>query len=102
MEIKELIEKIEIVSKDYIKKFGINNNKDFLILKLQEELWELTQSYLLMTNRHRNKNELTSSEIKKDFESEVADVFWHLLLLIKHFDIDIEKTVDEKWFKYLK
>jgi len=48
MDINTLTEEIENVSKNYIKKFKIKRNSDWIILKLQEELGELI--------RHNSQN----------------------------------------------
>ena len=62
---------------------------------------ELTQAYLSLTNRWR-KRDKTEEEIKNNFSDELADVMWHLLLLANHNNIDMQKALEEKWFKYLK
>jgi len=64
-------------------------------------LGELTQAYLSLTNRWR-KRDKTEEEIKNNFSDELADVMWHLLLLANHNNIDMQKALEEKWFKYLK
>ena len=100
MDIQQLTDKIELVSGKYADKVGIVRDKDWFVFKLQEELGELTQKYLMMTDRGRKKG-LTDEEIRIGFEDEVADVFGQLLLLAKHFDVDLEKSLERKWFAYL-
>ena len=99
MDIKTLSEKIELISKSYSTKFEINRDSDWFILKLQEELGELIQSYLMMIGQARKKDR-TEEELVQDFQQEVADVFAHVLLLAKHNNIDLEKEVKEKWLKW--
>ena len=101
MDIKTLTDKVEKVSLLYTGKFGIQRDADWFILKLQEELGELTQSYLMMVGQARKK-ERSEEEIAQDFRKEVADVFSHLLLLAKHHKIDLEKEVEEKWLVWSK
>lgn len=101
MQIDEIKEKVEQVSKGYTKKFGIRRNSDWFMLKLQEELGELTQSYLMMTKKAKQKGK-TEAEIKADFEKELADVFCHVLLLAKYHKVDLEKVIEEKWLKWSK
>ncbi len=100
MDLKQLTDKTELVSCNYANQVGIIRDKDWFIFKLQEELGELTQKYLMMTGRGRKKN-LSEDEIRMGFEDEFADVLGHLLLIAKHFDIDLEKSMDRKWFVYL-
>lgn len=101
MDIKTLTDKVEKVSLLYAGKFGIKRDDDWFILKLQEELGELIQSYLMMVGQARKK-EKSEKEIVNDFNKEVADVFSHVLLLAKHHKIDLEKEVEEKWLVWSK
>jgi hypothetical protein len=49
MVIKTLTEKVERVSLIYVNKFGITRDKSWFVLKLQEEMRELIQSYLKLS-----------------------------------------------------
>ncbi|MFH1077990.1 MAG: pyrophosphatase [Patescibacteria group bacterium] len=100
MDLAQLTDKIELVSSKYAEKVGVVRDRDWFAFKLQEELGELTQKYLMMTERGRKKG-LTDEEIRLGFEDEVADVLGQLLLLAKHFDVDLEKALERKWFAYL-
>jgi NTP pyrophosphatase (non-canonical NTP hydrolase) len=88
------------VSELYSKKFKISRNKLWYLLKLQEEMGELTQAYLSMNGQGRHKNK-TPQELKSDFENEVADVLCHVLLLAQSEGVDLKKAIDEKWLKRL-
>lgn len=101
MNIKELTKEVENISRIYSKRFNIDRDGDWYILKLQEELGELIQSYLMMIRQGRNKGK-SEKEIKENFRNEVADVFSHVLLLAKFYKIDLEKEVEEKWLKWKK
>jgi len=101
MELKHLIDQIEKVSQSYSKKFHIHRESNWFMLKLQEEVGELTQSYLAMSGRGRIKNK-KPAQLKDEFEQELADVFCHVLLLAKSNTVDIEKAVEKKWFKWNK
>lgn len=101
MNIKDLTKEVEEVSKIYSKRFNINRDGDWFILKLQEELGELIQSYLMMIRQGRSKGK-SVEEIKENFHKEVADVFSHVLLLAKFYKIDLEREVEEKWLKWKK
>lgn len=101
MDIQDLIQKVEAVSQTYSKQYKIKRNPSWFLLKLQEEMGELTQSYLMMTGRARSKDK-SKREIRNEFEKEIADVFCHVLLLANSNTVDIEKAVDEKWLKWNK
>ncbi len=100
MNLKTLIQKIEKVSALYSKKFNISRDKLWYLLKLQEEMGELTQAYLSMSGRARHKNK-TPAEMKANFEHEIADVLCHVLLLAESEGVDLKKAIDEKWLKRL-
>lgn len=101
MDIKALSEEIEKVSLIYTKKFDIKRDNNWFILKIQEELGELIQSYLKLHGKARIKGK-TENELKKDFAKEVADVFCHVLLLARHNNIDLEKEINKKWLIWNK
>lgn len=101
MDIQQLSEEVENISTIYSKKFNIERDSDWFVFKLQEEIGELTQAYLMLRGRARMKGK-NIEEIRKDFEGEVGDVLCHILLLAKHFNVDIDKVVEEKWIKWKK
>lgn len=100
MDLNLVSQQITTVSDNYARKFGITRNDDWYVLKLQEELGELIQSYLMMTGKGRQKDK-TPEEIKAEFHKEVADVFCHVLLLAKHYQIDLDQVVADKWLSRL-
>ena len=98
--IPELTATLKRVAQQYSEEFGVTYNGDWFLLKLQEELGEMTQKYLIMTNRTRRKPE--SEELARAaLAEEIADTFGYILLLAEHLDIDVEKAVLGKWLKYL-
>ena len=101
MTLNEMAEQIGAVADQYAKEINITRDDDWYVFKLQEELGELTQKFLMMSNRARQKG-FSPEEIRRQFEDEVADTFSLIVLLARHFGIDLESAVDRKWFKYLK
>ena len=99
MNISKVLRAITKVSNNYARKFGIRRDNNWYILKLQEELGELIQSYLMMTGKARQKDK-SKEQITEDFKKEVADVFCHVLLLAKRFNVDLEHEVKPKWLIY--
>jgi len=99
MDIHDLTEKIEQVSQEYSKKFKFELDSDWFVLKLQEELGELIQSYLMVQGKARQKGK-SKEEIRNEFENEVADVLAHTLILAKHFNVDLDKVFEGKWVKW--
>ena len=100
MNLKEISEQLGKVSDIYSMKFNINRDDDWFILKIQEELGELTSAHLKLSNRAR-KGEATQAELESNLKDEVADVIALTLLYARHKNIDVEQAVKDKWFKYL-
>ncbi|BCL81283.1 pyrophosphatase [Ktedonobacteria bacterium brp13] len=101
MDIKHLSEEVEQVSQSYAEKFHIERDATWFILKLQEEVGELVQSYLMMTGKARTKGK-SPEEIQSEFHKEVADVLCQTLLLARFHGIDLDKEIEEKWLRWNK
>ncbi len=101
MNLHLISDQVAQVSANYARKFKIVRDHDWFLFKLHEELGELTQAYLMLTGRGRQKGK-TKAEIQEEFERECTDVFCHVLLLARENGIDMEKQLNEKWFKYLQ
>ena len=96
MDVKQLLEEVEQVSQRYAKTFQIEREATWFLLKLQEEVGELMQSYLMLSGKARRKGK-SFEEIQAEFHKEVADVFCQTLVLARFYGIDLEKEVEEKW-----
>lgn len=98
MDIKALTDQVEHISRIYASRFEIDRDDSWFmfILKLQEEVGELTQAHLIRTGQTRTKG-LTADEIDEAFRSEVADVLAQTLLLAHHHGIDVEAEIERKW-----
>ena len=55
MDIRELTARVENISQIYASRFGITRDDDWQILKLQEEVGELTQAHLMRQGQARRK-----------------------------------------------
>ena len=86
MNVEQSAKEVEQVSQIYAEKFGIERDATWFVLKLQEEVGELTQSYLMLSGRARAKGK-TSEEIQAELRKEVADVFCQTLLLAKFYHL---------------
>ena len=99
---KDIIKKTKVIMKKYQEEFPeIKVDEDYFPFKLTEELGECVQTYLMLTNRGRQKAK-SKEEIRKLFEHELADVFGFLLLFADSQNVDLEKAIDEKWFSHLE
>lgn len=101
MDLQYLSDQVEHVSQIYAQKFAIERDATWFILKLQEEVGELIQSYLMLSGKARAKGQ-TPEEMQTAFRKEVADVLCQTLLLAKFYDIDLEQEIAEKWLLWIK
>lgn len=100
VELRELQQKVEAVSRIYAKNCDVRRDDDWYFLKMQEETGELLQAWLRLTGRGRQKGG-TEAEIRLQLEDELADCLAQVLLIAERFGIDVEKASKRKWFKYL-
>lgn len=101
MDVQEVTTKVERIAALYSERFGVEYSGDWFLLKLQEELGEMTQAHLILTNRTRRK--IASEQEGRDaLGKEVADVFAYVLLFAKQMNIDVEEELAKKWYPYLE
>lgn len=99
--LKEVTHKLKLVMKKYQEEFpDVKMDRDYLPFKVTEEWGECLQTYLMLTDRGRQKGK-SKKEIKEMFSEEFADVFAYLLLLAEAEDIDPFDSIDKKWFSYI-
>ena len=96
MDITELSERLEKLSVRYGEILSFERDPDWFLLKLQEEMGELTQAYLqhpaapAPRDSARNRSATRSTQ-------EFADVFCQLLLLARQHDVDLPQEIEKKW-----
>ena len=88
------------VSGTYASRNAIGRDDDWYLLKLQEEVGELTAEYLKSTGRGRTKG-ADAPAIRRALEDEAADVLATLLLFAHKNGIDLDAALERKWFQYL-
>jgi len=99
VELEQLSDEVEIISRVYARLHGLERTDDWLVLKLQEEIGELTQAFLTMSGRSRDRG-LSEDEVRDAFRGEVADALGQLLLLARRFDVDLPEELERKWFRW--
>ncbi|GAA2788959.1 pyrophosphatase [Kribbella solani] len=99
MDLVSLTERLEKISIGYGERLGFERDPDWFLLKLQEEVGELTQAYLQHTGRARTKG-LSEEQIRDTFHQEFADVLCQLLLFARRHQVDLPAEVDRKWLCY--
>ncbi|CAN7209152.1 pyrophosphatase [Rhizobium leguminosarum] len=94
--LRRLADQFEISSSTHVAANGIERDADWFLLKLQEEMGELTQAWNRLTGRGRAKGR-SPEDMQQDLADETADVLGHLLLFARRNDIDLAAAIERKW-----
>lgn len=87
---------VEAISQGYARAHGFRRDETWFLLKLQEEVGELTQAFLMRTGQARAKGN-TQQELDDQFGAELADVLCHVVLMARHHGVDLVEQVERKW-----
>lgn len=93
---EQLIAQFEAASAEYAKNNGIERDPDWFVLKLQEEMGELTQAWNRKTGRGRAKGR-SAEELNRDLADETADLLGHILLFAGQNQLDLAAAIERKW-----
>ncbi|GIP38354.1 hypothetical protein J31TS4_16340 [Paenibacillus sp. J31TS4] len=96
MELKTLIQGVDQITARYCETHGIARTGDWYLLKIQEELGELTQSYLELSKQSRSRDK-SPQQLQKEFRDELADVVGLLLSMASYHGMDLERALQDKW-----
>ena len=96
MNLSDLSASVLRISDLYAAEHDIDRSGDWAILKLQEELGELTAEHLRMSGRARGDAD------PKALADEAADVLGMLLIYCDRAGIDIEQAMQDKWLHWLE
>ena len=96
MDLKALQASVLRISDIYAAEHAIDRDRDWALLKLQEELGELTAEHLRLTSRARG---LPDAQALGD---EAADVLGMLLIYCARAGVDLEASMARKWLKWLQ
>ncbi len=102
MEFSEIQDKVMQNGERYGKACGIEIEEDFAILKLHEEIGELSQALLIHKKKSRPEKFLPFEESKEELAMEMADVLGMLIINAKLHGIDLEEAINKKWISRLK
>lgn len=88
------------VSDTYARKFDIVRDADWYVLKLAEEVGELTAEHLRLGGRGHRK-EMSETQIRDALADEAADILAMTLLFAHQNGIDLTAALERKWFCHL-
>lgn len=96
MDLKTLQADVLRISDIYAAEHGIDRDRDWALLKLQEELGELTAEHLRLSSRARGAPD------PQALGDEAADVLGMLLIYCARAGIDLDQAMQRKWLKWLE
>jgi NTP pyrophosphatase (non-canonical NTP hydrolase) len=91
-----LADRLEAISAAYAATYAIDRDGDWFLLKVQEEMGEMTQAWLARTGRSRRDTDDGAARLP----AEVADVFCQLLVFARAAGVDLDAAVREKWLRW--
>lgn len=96
MNLADLTRDVLRVSDIYATAHAIDRDRDWALLKLQEELGELTAEHLRMSGRARGAAD------PQALQDEAADVLGMLLIYCERAGVDLEQAMQRKWLRWLE
>ena len=96
MDLKSLQDSVLRISDIYAAEHHIDRDRDWALLKLQEELGELTAEHLRLSGRARGTPDAQA------LGDGAADVLGMLLIYCAGSGIDLETAMRRKWLKWLE
>ena len=97
MEFKEIQSKVVQNAFQYGEKYGIDIDEDFALIKLYEEVGELSQAILIHKKKSRPEKHLPKDLSKAEVAKELADVLGMTILNAYLLEINLEEAIDKKW-----
>jgi NTP pyrophosphatase (non-canonical NTP hydrolase) len=88
--------KFDAASQAYCEVNGLVRDADWFILKLQEEVGELSQAWNKLSGRGRRHGR-SVEELRMNLEDEAADVLGHVFLLAAAEGLDLRAAIERKW-----
>ena len=94
MELSEAAKYCETGWNAYAKAHGIQRDDVFYLLKLQEELGELTRRFLEL---RKQESAADTGKLRQKFAGDCASIVGNALILARHFEVDLETHIRAKF-----
>ncbi len=94
--LRQLADQFEAASISYAEAYGLERDADWFVLKMQEEMGELTQVWNKLTGRGRRRDR-AERELRADLADEAADLLGHVLLFARRNELDLLEAIERKW-----
>lgn len=97
MDFTEMQNKVMENAIRYGKKYNVQIDEDFALLKLYEEVGEFSQAILIHRKKSRPEKHVEEAVSKKELAKELADVVGMAMVNAHLLGIDLEEALDKKW-----
>jgi len=97
MEFKDIQQKVVENAIRYGKKYNIEIDEDFALIKLYEEVGEFSQAILIHRKKSRPEKHVEESISKRELAKELADVVGMAMVNAHLLGIDLEEAINKKW-----
>ncbi|MFH1822257.1 MAG: hypothetical protein ABH830_00995 [Patescibacteria group bacterium] len=97
MDFKELQKKVVENAINYGRKYNVQIDEDFALLKLYEEVGELAQAVLIHRKKSRPEKHVSEEISKKELAKELADVAGMVIVNAYLLGINLEEAINKKW-----
>jgi NTP pyrophosphatase (non-canonical NTP hydrolase) len=94
--LKILKSQFEEASASYAEANGLERDPDWFVLKMHEEIGELTQIWNKLSGRGRRHGR-SEEELKRALADETADLLGHVLLFAERNGLDLASAIERKW-----
>ena len=96
MLVSELIKEIVKNAEWYANKFDVKVDKEFAAYSLVKEIGQFAEARLISQGKSTRKN-LNKEDAKERMTQELVDIIAMAIINANLYDIDIEKSLEEKW-----
>ena len=97
MDFKDLQKKVVQNALEYGRKYNVEIDEDFALLKLYEEVGELAQAVLIHKKKSRPEKHVPEEVSKEELAKELADIAGMVIVNAYLLGIDLEDAIDKKW-----
>lgn len=97
MQFKDIENKVIQTAIEYSKKYNVEIDEDFALLKLYEEVGEFAQAVLIHRKKSRPEKHVAQDISKRELAKELADIVGMVMVNAHLLGIDLEEAIDKKW-----
>lgn len=99
MDLAEWTRRLDNVSAGYAEVYAVDRTPEWMLLKLTEELGELSQAWLVASGQGRDRDR-TPEQQQGAVAAECADVVAMALLAAHRMGVDVEAALRDKWLPW--